>query len=160
MFPRSEQTIWLWERRIQLTCSHTADALQKFGQTRTPCPPWVAMHRLSIPQATSSLAAEYLIEALGGKEMAFKIAGGTTWWQVRAGPGVECEWIVLKQNAQRWNREDARRAKEYELKGSRPGTPSSNAHEVTGQPPKGEVAGDAPAAVEEDSGCELRRRDI
>jgi len=30
--------------------------------------------------------------------MAYKIAGGTKWWQVRAGPGVEAEWVVLKKD--------------------------------------------------------------
>lgn len=39
--------------------------------------------------------------------MAYKIAGGTKWWQVRAGPGVEGEWIVLKKD---WK--DYQKAKE------------------------------------------------
>lgn len=39
-----------------------------------------------------------MVTALGGEEMAYKIAGGTKWWQVRAGPGVEAEWIVLKKD--------------------------------------------------------------
>lgn len=56
------------------------------------------MHRISIPQSTSARAAEYLIKALGGEEMAFKVAGGTTWWQVRAGAGVECEWLAMKKD--------------------------------------------------------------
>lgn len=30
--------------------------------------------------------------------MAYKIAGGTKWWQVRAGKGVEAEWIVMKKD--------------------------------------------------------------
>lgn len=30
--------------------------------------------------------------------MAYKIAGGTKWWQVRAGNGVEGEWIVMKKD--------------------------------------------------------------
>lgn len=30
--------------------------------------------------------------------MAYKIAGGTKWWQVRAGSGVEAEWIVMKKD--------------------------------------------------------------
>lgn len=82
----------------ELTLSHTADALQKLCQQRTPVPPWVAMHRIRIPQATSGRAAEVLIDALGGEEMAFKVAGGTKWWQVRAGDGVECEWITMKKD--------------------------------------------------------------
>jgi hypothetical protein len=39
-----------------------------------------------------------MVTALGGEEMAYKIAGGTKWWQVRAGPGVEAEWVVLKKD--------------------------------------------------------------
>ena len=30
--------------------------------------------------------------------MAYKVAGGTKWWQIRAGPGVEGEWIVMKKD--------------------------------------------------------------
>ena len=30
--------------------------------------------------------------------MAYKIAGGSKWWQVRAGPGVEGEWIIMKKD--------------------------------------------------------------
>lgn len=30
--------------------------------------------------------------------MAYKIAGGTKWWQVRAGEGVEAEWIVMRKD--------------------------------------------------------------
>lgn len=47
------------------------------------------------------------MKAMGGEEMAYKIAGGTKWWQVRAGPGVEGEWIVLKKD---WK--DYQKAKE------------------------------------------------
>ncbi len=56
------------------------------------------MHRVCIPQSTSARAADALITALGGPEMAFKVAGGTKWWQVRAGRGVECEWLAMKKH--------------------------------------------------------------
>lgn len=36
--------------------------------------------------------------------MAYKIAGGTKWWQVRAGAGVEGEWIVLKKDWKEYQR--------------------------------------------------------
>lgn len=39
-----------------------------------------------------------MVTAFGGEEMAFKVAGGTKWWQVRAGQGVEAEWIVMKKD--------------------------------------------------------------
>lgn len=51
-----------------------------------------------IPHHTLTQAADFLIEALGGEEMAYKIAGGSKWWQVRTGPGVEAEWIVMKKD--------------------------------------------------------------
>lgn len=38
--------------------------------------------------------------------MAYKIAGGSKWWQVRAGHGVEAEWIVMKDEYRRSNREE------------------------------------------------------
>ena len=43
--------------------------------------------------------------------MAYKIAGGTKWWQVRAGPGVEGEWIILKKD---WK--DYQKAKEGSMR--------------------------------------------
>jgi hypothetical protein len=82
----------------QLSHRHPVAALQRFGLVRTPAPPWVALHRVIIPQSTLVPAAEYLVEALGGAEMAYKVAGGSKWWQVRAGPGVEAEWIVMKKD--------------------------------------------------------------
>lgn len=77
---------------------HPVAALQRFGLVRTPAPPWVALHRVLIPQRTLGDAAEFLITALGGEDMAYKIAGGSKWWQVRAGDGVEGEWIVMKKD--------------------------------------------------------------
>jgi hypothetical protein len=86
-------------------------ALQRFGLVKTPAPPWVAIHRVCIPQRTLVHSAEYLVKALGGEEMAYKIAGGTKWWQVRAGPGVEGEWVVLKKD---WK--DYQKAKEGSMR--------------------------------------------
>ncbi|KAL7422038.1 hypothetical protein Q5752_003811 [Cryptotrichosporon argae] len=80
-----------------LTHRHPVAAIQRFGLTRTPAPPWVALHRVVVPPASLALAADHLITALGGEDMAYKVAGGSKWWQVRAGPGVEAEWIVLKR---------------------------------------------------------------
>jgi hypothetical protein len=45
-----------------------------------------------------------MIKALGGEELSYKIAGGTKWWQVRAGGGVEGEWIVLKRDWRDYNK--------------------------------------------------------
>ena len=68
-----------------------------------------------ITQRTLVQAAEYLVTALGGEEMAYKIAGGTKWWQVRAGPGVEGEWIVLKKDWKDYQKKEKEREKEKEL---------------------------------------------
>lgn len=77
---------------------HPVAALQRFGQVRTLSPPWVAVHRVQVPFPSLQSAAEYMVTAFGGEEMAFKVAGGTKWWQVRAGQGVEAEWIVMKKD--------------------------------------------------------------
>lgn len=38
--------------------------------------------------------------------MAYKIAGGTKWWQVRVGRGLEAEWIVMKDEYRRSEKEE------------------------------------------------------
>ena len=38
-----------------------------------------------------------LTDALGGTDMAYKVAGGNKWWQVRAG-SLEGEWILMKKD--------------------------------------------------------------
>lgn len=43
-------------------------------------------------------AADKLIEALGGKEMAKQTVGGTRWWQVRGLDGIPGEWIVVRKD--------------------------------------------------------------
>lgn len=83
---------------LEMATKHPVAALQRFGQVRTLSPPWVAVHRVQVPFPSLQLAAEYMITAFGGEEMAFKVAGGTKWWQVRAGQGVEAEWIVMKKD--------------------------------------------------------------
>jgi hypothetical protein len=55
-----------------------------------------------------------MITALGGEEMAYKIAGGVRWWQVRAGSGVEAEWIVMKRD---WKEYKRRKGSEGKGKG-------------------------------------------
>lgn len=92
-------------------CSHTANSLQKFGMTRTPAPPWVAVHRLHVPHHCLAQAADNLVTAFGGPEMAYKIAGGVKWWQVRAGPGVEAEWICMKKDYRQFVNEEKKWAK-------------------------------------------------
>lgn len=47
--------------------------------------------------------------------MAYKVAGGTKWWQVRAGPGVEAEWIVLKKDWKDYQRSKEKEREQEEL---------------------------------------------
>jgi hypothetical protein len=78
-------------------------------------------------------AAEYLVKALGGEEMAYKIAGGTKWWQVRAGPGVEGEWIVLKKDWKDYQKakEGSQREKDKDTKKSKKGKEKEKEQEPT-----------------------------
>lgn len=127
---------------------HTADALQKLCQQRTPVPPWAMMHRVLVPQSTSARAADVLIKALGGEEMAFKVVGGTKWWQVRAGKGLECEWIAMKKGYQKTDAP----SKTPAAKSSRSVPASGTATPAESYPLEG--ADKNPA----DCGCEFTRR--
>ncbi|WWC89008.1 uncharacterized protein L201_003925 [Kwoniella dendrophila CBS 6074] len=93
-----EEAFVLMRTFLEMATKYPVAALQRFGQVRTPSPPWVGVFRVSIPRSSLNDAANYLIEGFGGEEMAYKIAGGTKWWQVRAGLGVEGEWIVMKKD--------------------------------------------------------------
>ncbi|ORX35612.1 hypothetical protein BD324DRAFT_652162 [Kockovaella imperatae] len=93
-----DEAFVLMKTFMEIATKYPLAALQHFGLVRTPAPPWVGLHRVVIKHHTLDMAAEYLIEAFGGKEMAYKIAGGSKWWQVRAGPGVEAEWIITKKD--------------------------------------------------------------
>jgi hypothetical protein len=96
--------------------------LQKFGLTKTPSPPWVLTHRVLIPLNPSCVsAAEILVRALGGAELATKMAGGTKWWRVRMQAGVEGEWIGIKKDfrneeIRRKQAEDAQKQKKKDKK--------------------------------------------
>lgn len=111
-------------------------------------PPWAMMHRVLIPQTTSARAAEVLIEALGGEEMAFKVVGGTKWWQVRAGKGLECEWVAMKKGYQ-MNRPSCKPS----AKGSRTGLASGTATPAEAYPPEGG------GKNTDDCGCEFGPQD-
>ncbi|KAJ9124147.1 hypothetical protein QFC22_000944 [Naganishia vaughanmartiniae] len=99
---------------VELSFRHTVEELQKFGLTRTPSPPWVLTHRVLVPiNPCCSDAADYIIQALGGPENAFKLCGGTKWWTVRFQAGVEGEWIGIKKD---WKKEEERVRKEEEAR--------------------------------------------
>ncbi|WVN87708.1 uncharacterized protein L203_102896 [Cryptococcus depauperatus CBS 7841] len=93
-----DEAFVLMKTFLEIAAKHPVAALQRFGQAHTLSPPWVAVHRVEVSEPSLSLAAKHLVEALGGEDMAYKVAGGTKWWQVRAGQGVEAEWIVMKKD--------------------------------------------------------------
>ena len=45
------------------------------------------MVRLLVPMSCCEEAANYLVKALGGEEVANRVVGGTKWWQVRGVKG-------------------------------------------------------------------------
>lgn len=80
--------------------------------------------------------------------MAYKIAGGTKWWQVRAGSGVEAEWIVMKKD---WKEYKAQAYTE-EREGS--GEGGSGSASGSGTPRRGAEEADADEYEESNGHCE------
>ncbi|WVR06766.1 hypothetical protein IAU60_003801 [Kwoniella sp. DSM 27419] len=124
---------------LEIATKYPCAALQRFGQVRTPSPPWVAVHRVLIPQSTLHAAADKMIAGLGGEEMAYKIAGGTKWWQVRAGRGLEAEWIVMKKDWKEVVAEEKREQEEW-AKAKEDEGPKADGTENGGQ--EGESSGE------------------
>jgi hypothetical protein len=93
------------------------------------------------------------VKALGGEEMAYKIAGGTKWWQVRAGPGVEAEWVVLKKD---WK--DYQKSKEKGKKDSKDSKKDKDKDKGK-EKGKGKVIEEEPEAEIEDEAGECECRD-
>jgi hypothetical protein len=94
---------------MEISSKHTVEDLQRLTLTTAPSPPYVLIHRLLIPLETCHDAAQYLIQGLGGEDMARTMVGGTKWWQVRGLKGVEAEWIGIKKD---WRADEARRKEE------------------------------------------------
>lgn len=70
--------------------------------------------------------------------MAYKIAGGTRWWQVRAGPGVEGEWIVMKKDWKEYMNAQAQgKAKGKEKEGKSEGSPADRSPDEETEPSRG-----------------------
>ncbi|KAL1678968.1 hypothetical protein EV122DRAFT_210830 [Schizophyllum commune] len=79
---------------------HTVEEIQGFSNTRTPAPPWVKVVRVLVPLESCDKAAEYIVAALGGVDMAKRVVGGVKWWQVRGLKGVDGQWICTKKDYQ------------------------------------------------------------
>ncbi|CDZ97386.1 Arylacetamide deacetylase [Phaffia rhodozyma] len=91
---------------LEIATKNTVEDLQQFSNTRIPAPPNILVVRILIPLSSCHIAAKYLLQALGGPEQARKIVGGQEWWQVRGIKGVEAEWIVVKKEWIRREKED------------------------------------------------------
>ncbi|KAH7928695.1 alpha/beta-hydrolase [Leucogyrophana mollusca] len=97
--------------------SHSVEEVQAFSNNRTPSPPWVHVVRLVVPMSCCDDAAVYLIQALGGEDVAKRVVGGTKWWQVRGVRGIDGEWITAKKDWQdakkRWKAQEKRRESSF-----------------------------------------------
>lgn len=76
------------------------------GNGFVPAPWTVRVIRVAIPASTSSIAAQYLIDAFGPDELQHVI-GGQLWWQSRGykDGAIEAEWIAMKTD---WKRVEPR----------------------------------------------------
>ncbi|KAJ3785120.1 hypothetical protein GGU11DRAFT_684254 [Lentinula aff. detonsa] len=85
---------------LEAASFHSVEDIQSFSNTRTPSPPWVHVVRVRVPMSSCDEAAQHLITALGGQEVAVKLVGGVKWWQVRSLDGVDAQWITAKKDWQ------------------------------------------------------------
>ncbi|KAG1760103.1 hypothetical protein EDD22DRAFT_902993 [Suillus occidentalis] len=74
--------------------------VQAFSNNRTPSLPSSHVVRLLVPLSCCDEAASYVIQALGGEELAKRLVGGTKWWQVRGVKGIDAEWITARKDYQ------------------------------------------------------------
>ncbi|KAJ7935116.1 hypothetical protein B0H13DRAFT_1949785 [Mycena leptocephala] len=90
----------LYDEVFNIAKVYPGFAVIAFTNTRTLSPPWVHVVRLVIPMSCCDEAAQYLITALGGEDIARKMVGGCKWWQVRGVPGVDAQWVTAKKDWQ------------------------------------------------------------
>ncbi|KAF8911524.1 hypothetical protein CPB84DRAFT_926690 [Gymnopilus junonius] len=98
---------------LKASTFHTIEELQSFSNTRTPSPPWTHVVRTLVPISCCEEAAQYLIKALGGEEVARRLVGGVKWWQVRGVNGVDAQWIAARKD---WQEAKRRHKKQQEQK--------------------------------------------
>lgn len=92
--------------------SHSVESIQMLCHAKIPAPPWVAVHRVTIPAPLCDAAAQIIIQCFGEREIQ-EIVGGREWWQQRVTPGVEAEWIWIKFGNMRSQRENVAGQDEY-----------------------------------------------
>ncbi|KAG2347393.1 alpha/beta-hydrolase [Suillus weaverae] len=85
---------------LEASTYHTVEEVQAFSNNRTPSLPSSHVVRLLVPLSCCNEAASYIIQALGGEELAKRLVGGTKWWQVRGVKGIDAEWITARKDYQ------------------------------------------------------------
>nr|GAT56166.1 predicted protein [Mycena chlorophos] len=109
---------------LEAASYHTVEDVQAFANTRTPTPPWVQMVRTLVPMSCCDEAAQILIQALGGEDMARKVVGGCKWWQVRSVRGIDAQWIAAKKD---WQEAKRRHKQNQQQQPSPTPTPDASA---------------------------------
>ncbi|KAG2132290.1 uncharacterized protein EDB93DRAFT_1094005 [Suillus bovinus] len=85
---------------LEASTYHTVEEVQAFSNNRTLSLPSSHVVRLLVPLSCCDEAASYVIQALGGQEIAKRLVGGTKWWQVRGVKGIDAEWITARKDYQ------------------------------------------------------------
>ena len=76
---------------------HTVEELQAFTSQWVPCPRWVKVESVTIPEKILEEAAKALIAQLAHKGI--DKVGGEKWWQWRRNDGkLEAEWIEMRRD--------------------------------------------------------------
>lgn len=97
---------------LQASTYHTVEEVQAFSNNRTPSLPSSHVVHLLVPLSCCDEAASYVIQALGGEELAKRLVGGTKWWQVRGVKGIDAEWITARKDYQMAKKRGKARHKE------------------------------------------------
>lgn len=114
---------------LQASTYHTVEEVQAFSNNRTPSLPSSHVVRLLVPLSCCDEAANYVIQALGGEELAKRLVGGTKWWQVRGVKGIDAEWITARKDYQEAKKRSKAKHKENsntEIPTSESDTPTSS----------------------------------
>ncbi|KAG2104030.1 uncharacterized protein F5147DRAFT_270934 [Suillus discolor] len=97
---------------LEASTYHTVEEVQAFSNNRTPFLPSSHIVRLLVPLSCCDEAATYVIQALGGEELAKRLVGGTKWWQVRGVKGIDAEWITDHKDYQEAKKRNKAKHKE------------------------------------------------
>lgn len=112
---------------LEASTYHTVEEVQAFSNNRTPSLPSSHVVRLLVPLSCCDEAASYIIQALGGEELAKRLVGGTKWWQVRGVKGIDAEWITARkdyQRAKKWSKAKHKENSNTEIPTSESDTPT------------------------------------